>query len=358
MRATRRSGRAAAPPEPAPASRIQSSLAHVVDRRVDALDDDLPASLKGDVGAVHKARVATRRLREAVPLTFGRGKGHRLLKRLKKLTRSLGPLRELDVALASLADRVGRRRDAGLAALRHHLEGERKTALARLREAMDRPRAARLVKRLRKQVRRAQDPETREALAGRARKVLLARAVDQARRLHEAVAASGAMFIVERVHGVRIEAKRLRYALELVGELRLAPTAPLVARLKAVQEILGELHDLDVLRAHATVVHATAGADVPSAALVALARALDEEARHLHARYLRRVRALVLLTDRVRDRMATCLDPSVSTSSATPSPKSAARTGPTTASARSATTASSDGGARRRASSRSTPGQT
>jgi CHAD domain-containing protein len=355
MRATRRSGRAAAH-SASSLRRVDASLGDVLERRVRALDDDLLASLKGDVDAVHKARVATRRLREAVPLTLRRGKGHRLVKRLKQLTRALGPLRELDVALASLADRVGRRRGEGLAALRRHLERERKAALARLRDAMDRPRAQRLLERLGKQVRRARDGGAAEALAAHARKVLPGRAVDQARRLHEAVAAAGAIFVVERVHAVRIEAKRLRYALELAGELRLARTALLVARLKRVQDILGELHDLDVLRAHATVVHATGGPHGHSPDLVALAAALEDDARHLHARYLRRARALVLLTDRVRDRMAPCLDPSASTSSATPSPKSAVRPGPTTASVRSRPRASASGGGRRRDSSRSTPG--
>jgi CHAD domain-containing protein len=194
-------------------------------------------------------------------------------------------------------------------------------------------------------------------VVGRARRVLIARVVDRARCLHEAVAASGAIFIVDRVHAVRIEAKRLRYALELAGELRVTPTGGLVASLKGVQDILGELHDLDVLRAHAIVIRATLG-DAPADDLDRLTEALDVEARHLHARYLRRVRALVLLTDRVRDRMAPCLDPSTSISFATPSPKPEATPGPMTPNDRSRKRGSENGGGRRRASSRSTPGPT
>ena len=100
MRATRRSGSAAA--ALAPASDLQAPLARVLERRVRALDDDLLDARRGEVDAVHKARVATRRLREAVPLTLARGRGKRLLRRLRKLTRALGPLRELDVALAGV----------------------------------------------------------------------------------------------------------------------------------------------------------------------------------------------------------------------------------------------------------------
>jgi len=55
----------------------------------------------GDVDAVHRSRVATRRLREALPLVKGRGRERRRLRReLRRVTRSLGPIRELDVALS------------------------------------------------------------------------------------------------------------------------------------------------------------------------------------------------------------------------------------------------------------------
>src|SRR5262245_28849831 len=55
----------------------------------------------GDVDALHRSRVATRRLREALPLVKGRGRERRRLRRdLRRVTRALGPVRELDVALA------------------------------------------------------------------------------------------------------------------------------------------------------------------------------------------------------------------------------------------------------------------
>ena len=138
--------------------------------------------------------------------------------------------------------------------------------------------------------------------------------IDRARDLASAVAEAGAILIVERVHAVRIAAKRLRYALELTGELRLARTASLVTRLRAMQDVLGQLHDLDVLRVEARQVRA----EVPPDSIVAedlerLSDRLDADIRQLHARYLRGARALAALTDRVRDRIAPCLDPSIST---------------------------------------------
>jgi CHAD domain-containing protein len=138
--------------------------------------------------------------------------------------------------------------------------------------------------------------------------------IDRARALRSAVVDAGAILIVDRVHAVRIAAKRLRYALEVAGELRLARTASLVTSLRAMQDVLGHLHDLDVLRGES----ARARSELPPDSIVArdlerLADGIDADIRQLHARYLRGARALAALTDRVRDRIAPCLDPSIST---------------------------------------------
>src|SRR5205823_8260541 len=52
----------------------------------------------GDIHAVHQTRVASRRLREVVPVLQLDGRAaHRLTRKLRKLTRRLGHVRELDV---------------------------------------------------------------------------------------------------------------------------------------------------------------------------------------------------------------------------------------------------------------------
>src|SRR5262245_4161081 len=52
----------------------------------------------GDVEALHRARVATRRLRELLPLLpFDPHTSRKLNRRLRKATRELGTVRELDV---------------------------------------------------------------------------------------------------------------------------------------------------------------------------------------------------------------------------------------------------------------------
>ena len=53
---------------------------------------------EGDVRALHRARVASRRLREILPiLQLERGVTRKLVRRLRKVTDRLGTVRELDV---------------------------------------------------------------------------------------------------------------------------------------------------------------------------------------------------------------------------------------------------------------------
>ena len=52
---------------------------------------------------------------------------------------------------------------------------------------------------------------------------------------------------VEALHDMRIAAKRLRYVLEVTGELFGPYAAVAVKRTKDLQEVLGDIHDCDVL---------------------------------------------------------------------------------------------------------------
>ena len=60
---------------------------------------------------MHQARVASRRLREALPVLGGRADEDalgRAEKRVRRITRALGPVRELDVTLLLLAELEGK----------------------------------------------------------------------------------------------------------------------------------------------------------------------------------------------------------------------------------------------------------
>ena len=180
------------------------------------------AALEGDEHAIHQARVATRRLREIVPIVIDirAGRGARLRRRLKRLTAALGPVRELDVALGAAGQPCrGRAGDAGRwrcgtiwrrggawpssTCARPSIPGRARRLLARLAD---------LVEDLDLASRRGHG-----GLPTRERRRLARGVIDRARDLGIAVAEAGAILIVDRVHAVRIATKRLRYALELTG---------------------------------------------------------------------------------------------------------------------------------------------
>jgi CHAD domain-containing protein len=74
-------------------------------RRASALKRHLAGARDGHHHGVHQARVASRRLREAVPVLTSGVKGTKAKKalgKIRRLTRALGTVRELDVTLQIL----------------------------------------------------------------------------------------------------------------------------------------------------------------------------------------------------------------------------------------------------------------
>src|SRR4051794_843049 len=70
----------------------------LLETRLRRLTRMLPGVEGGDIRAIHQTRVASRRLREVVPVLQLDGRAaHRLTRKLRKLTRGLGQVRELDV---------------------------------------------------------------------------------------------------------------------------------------------------------------------------------------------------------------------------------------------------------------------
>ena len=72
----------------------------VIRRCLRALGRSLPKAVEGDARAIHKARVASRRVREALPIVLASAPGkksRKLRTRVERVTRALGPVRETDV---------------------------------------------------------------------------------------------------------------------------------------------------------------------------------------------------------------------------------------------------------------------
>jgi CHAD domain-containing protein len=284
-----------------PSMKPHTALAGAFDRRLRAFARHLPRALKGEVRSVHQARVASRRMRELLPVVAAgqpqAGRFRKLQRRVRRATRILGSVREIDVTLGVL-DEVATD-EVAAQGVRRHLERERTERGDRMRRKLD-ERGATLVGHARAVARTldaAHPDDWREVLSARLR----TRAV----RLREALERAGAMYGIEALHGVRIAGKKLRYALEVTGESGAASTAQLVTTLKRGQDLLGRLHDLDVVAQHVRIIRASgapSGAAVPPfEALEALLQRLEQDCRQLHARYLRLRASLMRVCDRVID---------------------------------------------------------
>lgn len=260
----------------------------LLQRRARELKRHLPAAIAGDHHAVHQARVATRRLREAVPVLAAglkNSKAKKAGRKIRRLTRALGGVRELDVTLHLLDElaQAGEVPRTALEDVRAHVLAERDRRRSGMLERMDHVNLDKLGRRL-QSVSEALESSSDESW----REVLGTRLLKRARRLSASVDQAGQMYMPERLHAVRIAAKKLRYALELAADSGTAAAAPHVRSIKRAQDLLGRLHDLQILQTHVAAVHAgldanRAGMDT---ALDALARHVEEACRHLHARYL------------------------------------------------------------------------
>ena len=220
-------------------------LVRLLDRRARALKHHLAAAVAGKDAGVHQARVASRRLREALPvLTKGlqHTKAGKAQRKLRRLTEALGTVRELDVTL-HLIDEMGDRSDIP------------RTALADVRaqviEERERRRALML-----KRLAEVDTHKLARRLTTGWRAVLAVRIARRARRLHSAIEEAGQIYAPEGLHQVRIAAKKLRYALEIADESGAVPCPAAVRALKRVQDALGRLHDLQILQHHVAAVGA------------------------------------------------------------------------------------------------------
>lgn len=262
----------------------------------------MPAAQAGDEVSVHQARVASRRLREALPVLGARADLaaiDRAGKRVRRITRALGPVRELDVTLMLLAELDGKRTtpQRAIARVRAAVLEERQKRRRSMLEEMSPSRLEKLRKRL-VQVAApdARGQVSRNALAEAAQQASL-----RARSLKAAIERAGGIYLADRLHRVRIEAKKLRYALEIQRELTRSRSTARLTRLKQQQDLLGRVHDLEVLIERTREVQARLAPTNrrAMAELNRLIRAVEDECREGHSAYMRGRPALLKLCDAV-----------------------------------------------------------
>lgn len=261
-----------------------------------------PAVIAGDVEAVHRARVSTRRLREALRAIGGeRRRVRRLGQELKRITRALGPVRELDVSLGLVA-RLSHEEaapDAALELVRAHLMEVRSRRRTRMLKRVDDTDGASIAARWEALAASASAVGAPDRTAAGAR--IRRRIVRRAAQLKGALDEAGALYAPQPLHAVRIAVKKLRYAVELARSVRLAGATAAARRLKSIQDRLGELHDWQMLEEHVGDVQSSLPVDDPRMdELTTLLADLEDRCRALHAEFLTKRPDLIALCDALR----------------------------------------------------------
>ncbi len=203
----------------------------------------------------------------------------------RRLTRALGGVRELDVALILLADLETARPllRAATGTVRQVVRWEREVRRADLGRRLQQADFDQLRQRIATLL---LDFEV-AAAAGDWRSLLETRIACRAADVRAAADLAGHLYAPERLHGVRIAAKKLRYALELARELGRVPTLQALRQLKQMQDLLGHMHDLEVLAGYTRLLDlqvSTRGRQ--HARIAGLLNTIEEEVRRLHATYL------------------------------------------------------------------------
>lgn len=251
----------------------------------------LPGVRDGDAECIHQARVATRRLREVLPLLIP--EDDPMLAIVRTAGRTLGRVRDLDVIAETIARAEARMAVLGLVVARQRIaktqQRARRKMIKRL-EALELDELPAAVAgtafvRLRE---RFADGVWKERLRDR-----IARRADA---LQHAIHSAGGVYFPKRVHRVRIATKKLRYAAEVAHETRLWRREEMLHDLRRMQTSLGDLHDLQVVVDLLSDMKTDAA---PDAGVRDVRSALRAEIAELHRHYVAR-------RDRLQDAAAVC----------------------------------------------------
>ncbi len=272
---------------------LASHLSGIVDKRLQKLEKCLHFGAADDpVGAVHDLRVASRRLRafgvvfrEVLPAKVLT----RLEKRLKRVTKAAGALRDYDVQLGLIEGNMERAgNDAERACLEHLLEhfgAERSMAAVEAEKRLRKVKSDTLASVVAGAV---QDVISRLSSADGQRAHALALLEQLVTEAAEHTPPNDSAEHAEKLHLLRIDVKHLRYALELFEPLLGAYYGTLYERAIATQELLGTHHDLVVLSEMVGKKAAELeqrNRRVLSAGMKAMHQALDTERKEAVARF-------------------------------------------------------------------------
>ena len=318
----RSDGAAYSPPHPN--MNTSTSRDRLWRRRLNDFSAVWPDFVSGRAGGLHKTRVASRRIREALPIVAAAApaaKVKKLNKKMRAITRSLGPIRELDVELdllekKSKTDGVS---DRALEMVRREAESRRQVLhdeiadhapvgdMEKLLRKLERVGTAGKAGKEEGRGKKDKQLEAEDKFEAQWRGVLATRLMRRAKTMATALELAGPVYSPERLHEVRISTKKLRYSLEIARDAGVAAALPLVRILKRHQERLGHLHDLQMLQKHVREAEASPGVVSRFTDLAAYADSLDRECRQLHAGFVEHRAELASVVKDVRHQVVPAL---------------------------------------------------
>jgi CHAD domain-containing protein len=222
-----------------------------------------------DIEYIHRMRVASRRLRAALPLfkdCFSEKHNEKWMREITRVTRALGEARDADVQIDFLEkslkkiQKQGIPKTGGIPANRTTGEPAIRFLLLALKKKRDlsQKKVQSAIADLEKSgitgemqtVFSAMDAGFRAGRKKPCRSAIPARAAFRIRKRISTLLSFGPWVIhpeaVAEHHATRIAAKKLRYTMEVYGPAYRNNLEKPLARVKKIQEILGDVHDCDV----------------------------------------------------------------------------------------------------------------
>ena len=213
-----------------------------------------------DIEFVHRARVATRRLRAALRMfddCFTTKQLRRWQKAIRRTTAKLGDARDRDVQIEFLCGVLSALNAKacfpGISRILVQLERDRERLQRKVVKAIDRLEAKGVLQQMRRVTGRilppvaspAENVEMPEAYAETQRHIR--QQLDELLQHQDSLADPDDR---KRHHAMRIAAKRLRYTLEIARAMYPGRFDETVEAIKRVQSLLGDVHDCDVWAEH------------------------------------------------------------------------------------------------------------
>jgi triphosphatase len=246
-----------------------------------------PARLGEGPEALHRLRVTARRMQTILGLfrAYLPASVRNSRPTLKGLLDALGLVRDADIrleAVSAFRSSLPESERGGLDPLLQFLHSERARARSSMLRALDARRAREWLDTLPDQLARTQPPTT-SASASTRNAAALTVVPDLIRRryrkLRKAARRLTAKSSMAEFHEVRVRAKKLRYALEVIAPTYAKPANRMLTALHKLQSKLGTQHDADVIAHYLTQLAGHPPANFAAMTLFLMGRMAEQRAR-------------------------------------------------------------------------------